>query len=63
MLPTRATTHLSKDVEDCDRATEFEALSGKTIELALGDCKELAHATREALKHGQRRCFGTPAPE
>lgn len=39
-----AVTHFSQDVEDYDRATEFEALGGKLIELAPGDWKELAHA-------------------
>ena len=39
-----AITHYSQDVEDYDRATEFEALGGKLIELAPGDWKELAHA-------------------
>ena len=39
-----AVTHYSQDVEDYDRATEFEALGGKLIELAPGDWKELAHA-------------------
>ena len=39
-----AVTHYSQDVEDYDRATEFEALGGKLIELAPGDWKELVHA-------------------
>jgi hypothetical protein len=56
-----AVTHFSQDVEDYDRATEFEALGGKLIELALGDWKELAHAAWEPPKHCHRQCFGTPA--
>jgi len=40
-----AVTHFSQDVEDYDRATDFEALGGKLIELAPSDWKELAHAT------------------
>ena len=39
-----AVTHYSQDVQDYDRATEFEALGGKLIELAPGDWKELAQA-------------------
>lgn len=39
-----AVTHFSHEVEDYDRATEFEALGGKLIELAPGEWKELAHA-------------------
>jgi hypothetical protein len=39
-----AVTHYSQDVEDYDRATEFEALGGKLIELAPKDWKELAQA-------------------
>ncbi len=39
-----AVTHYSQDVEDYDRATEFEALGGKLIELNPGEWKELAHA-------------------
>ena len=35
---------LSQEVEDYDRATEFEALGGKLIQLAPGDWKEVAHA-------------------
>ena len=34
-----AVTHYSQDVEDYDRATEFEALGGKLIELAPTDWK------------------------
>jgi hypothetical protein len=40
-----AVTHYSQDVEDYDRATEFEALGGKLIELAPTEWKGLAHAT------------------
>ena len=39
-----AVTHYSHDVEDYDRATEFEALGGKLIELSSGEWKELAAA-------------------
>ena len=39
-----AVTHFSQDVEDYDRATEFEALGGKLIELAPTEWKGLAHA-------------------
>lgn len=39
-----AVTHYSHDVEDYDRATEFEALGGKLIELPSGDWQELAEA-------------------
>ena len=39
-----AVTHYSQDVEDYDRATEFEALGGKLIELAPTEWKGLAHA-------------------
>jgi hypothetical protein len=38
-----AVTHYSQDVEDYDRATEFEALGGKLIELASNEWKGLAH--------------------
>lgn len=37
-------THFLRDVEGYDRATEFEGLGGKLIELTPGDRKELAHA-------------------
>ena len=37
-----AVTHYSHDVEDYDRATEFEALGGKLIELSSSEWKELA---------------------
>ena len=40
-----AVTHFSHDVEDYDRATEFEALGGKLIELSSGEWKEVAEAT------------------
>jgi hypothetical protein len=39
-----AVTHFSHDVEDYDRATEFEALGGKLIELPASDWKEMAEA-------------------
>ncbi len=39
-----AVTHYSHDVEDYDRATEFEALGGKLIELPSNDWKEFAEA-------------------
>jgi hypothetical protein len=39
-----AVTHFSHDVEDYDRATEFEALGGKLIELPAGEWKEMAEA-------------------
>ena len=39
-----AVTHYSDDVEDYDRATEFEALGGKLIELPSSDWKEMAEA-------------------
>ena len=39
-----AVTHYSQDVQDYDRATEFEALGGKLIELAPAEWKGLAHA-------------------
>ena len=39
-----AVTHYSQDVEDYDRATEFEALGGKLIELAPTEWKGLAQA-------------------
>ena len=39
-----AVTHYSQDVEGYDRATEFEALGGKLIELASTEWKGLAHA-------------------
>ncbi|MBE0613766.1 MAG: DUF932 domain-containing protein [Burkholderiales bacterium] len=39
-----AVTHYSDDVEDYDRATEFEALGGKLIELSSSEWEELAEA-------------------
>ena len=39
-----AVTHFSHDVEDYDRATEFEALGGKLIELSSNEWEELAEA-------------------
>jgi hypothetical protein len=39
-----AVTNFSQDVEDYDRATEFEVLGGKLIELAPADWKEVVHA-------------------
>jgi len=39
-----AVTHYSQDVDDYDRATEFEALGGKLIELAPSEWKGLAQA-------------------
>lgn len=39
-----AVTHFSQGVEDYDRATEFEALGGKLIDLPASEWKELAEA-------------------
>jgi hypothetical protein len=39
-----AVTHYSQDVEDYDRATEFEALGGRLIELSAGEWRGLAEA-------------------
>ena len=39
-----AVTHYSEAVEDYDRATEFEAIGGKLIELAGKEWQELAEA-------------------
>jgi hypothetical protein len=39
-----AVTHYSQDVEEYDRATEFEAVGGKLIELPAKEWKELAEA-------------------
>lgn len=39
-----AVTHFSQGVEDYDRATEFEALGGKLIELPASEWKALAEA-------------------
>lgn len=40
-----AVTHFSQDVQDYDRATEFESLGGKLIELSAAEWKGLAEAT------------------
>lgn len=39
-----AVTHYSQQVADYDRATEFEALGGKLIELSTGEWREVAQA-------------------
>ncbi len=39
-----AVTHYSQDVEDYDRATEFEALGGRLIELTAGEWKSVVEA-------------------
>jgi hypothetical protein len=39
-----AVPHYSHEVEDYDRATEFEALGGKLIELPASEWKDLAEA-------------------
>jgi hypothetical protein len=39
-----AVTHYSQDIEDYDRATEFEMLGGKLIELPVSEWKGLAEA-------------------
>ena len=39
-----AVTHFSQEVDDYDRATEFEALGGKLIELSTAEWKGLAEA-------------------
>ena len=39
-----AVTHYSQDVQDYDRATDFEALGGKLIELAPGEWKGMVEA-------------------
>lgn len=39
-----AVTHYSQEIEDYDRATEFEVLGGKLIELPANDWKTLAEA-------------------
>ena len=39
-----AVTHFSQEIDDYDRATEFEALGGKLIELATPEWKGLAEA-------------------
>ena len=38
-----AVTHYSQEVEDYDRATEFEALGGKLIDMSRTEWAELAH--------------------
>ena len=40
-----AVTHYSQEVTDYDRATEFEALGGRLIDLSAQDWKSLAEAT------------------
>jgi Domain of unknown function (DUF932) len=40
-----AVTHFSQEVQDYDRATEFESLGGKLIELSAAEWKGLAEAT------------------
>jgi len=37
-------THYSQEVEDYDRATEFEALGGRLIDLSAHEWKGLAEA-------------------
>lgn len=37
-----AVTHYSQEVEDYDRATDFEVLGGKLIELPDGEWRELS---------------------
>ena len=39
-----AVTHFSQEPEDYDRATEFEAMGGKLIELSAPEWKGLAEA-------------------
>ena len=39
-----AVTHFSQDVDDYDRATEFEALGGRLIELSAGEWRGVADA-------------------
>ncbi len=39
-----AVTHFSQELDDYDRATEFEALGGKLIELSAPEWKGLAEA-------------------
>ena len=39
-----AVTHYSQEVEDYDRATEFEALGGRLIDLPAHEWKGLAEA-------------------
>ena len=40
-----AVTHYSQDIDDYDRATEFEALGGRLIELSASEWKGLAEAS------------------
>ena len=40
-----AVTHYSEEIDDYDRATEFEALGGKLIELPRKEWEALAQAT------------------
>ncbi len=40
-----AVTHYSQDVEDYDRATEFETIGGRLIDLSASEWKGLAEAT------------------
>ena len=42
--PVNAVTHYSQEVADYDRATDFEALGGKLIELPASDLGEVATA-------------------
>lgn len=42
-----AVTHYSQDVQDYDRATEFEMLGGKLIELGASQWREMGLASRE----------------
>jgi hypothetical protein len=44
LIVVNALTHFSHEVEDYDRATEFEALGGKLIELSSSEWKEVAVA-------------------
>jgi len=40
-----AVTHFSQDVDDYDRATEFEALGGRLIELSAGEWRTVVEAS------------------
>ena len=42
--PVKAVTHYSQEVTDYDRATDFEALGGKLIELPASDWREMVTA-------------------
>ncbi len=42
--PVNAVTHYSQEVTDYDRATDFEALGGKLIELPASDWREMVTA-------------------